>query len=337
MKEVIGLDIGTSRLVLARRQGDSYEFDSQLNAFVTIPHSKMTESALRKEGIPYATEAGEIIVTGNESARFADLLQMETRRPMTRGVLNPHEAEGPSRLRQLIQSLLVRDRDASRIYFTVPAPPLGAEETLTYHEATLKQLFGQLGYRSTAINEGLAVIYSELESTNYSGIGVSFGGGLVNVCLAYLSVPVLSFSIPKGGDYIDASAASITGELATRVRLAKEDGFYFNGAPKDKLQQVLGVYYDEMVREVCASLKEAFSNARNIPRLGRAIPIVLAGGSALPRGFRERFETALGGVEFPVKLSEVRLAASPLHASAKGALVAAMADGEEPLAATASA
>ena len=64
-----------------------------------------------------------------------------------------------------------------------------------------------MGYQVKSINEGLAVIYSELESTNYTGIGISCGGGLCNVCVAYLSVPVMSFSIPKAGDYIDNSAA----------------------------------------------------------------------------------------------------------------------------------
>ena len=55
----------------------------------------------------------------------------------------------------------------------------------------------ELGYDATSIPEGLAVVYGELESSNYTGIGVSCGGGLCNICLSYLSVPVFSFSIPK--------------------------------------------------------------------------------------------------------------------------------------------
>jgi hypothetical protein len=53
---------------------------------------------------------------------------------------------------------------------------------------------------------------------------------------------------------------------------------------------------------------------------------VLAGGSVLPPGFRERFEQALRTVDFPLRVSEVRLASDPLDATAKGALVAALAD-----------
>jgi hypothetical protein len=46
----------------------------------------------------------------------------------------------------------------------------------------------------------------------------------------------------------------------------------------------------------------------------------------MPEGFRDRFEKVLGEVELPFAAAEIRLASDPLHASAKGALVAALAD-----------
>ena len=54
---------------------------------------------------------------------------------------------------------------------------------------------------------------------NYTGIGISCGGGLCNVAMAYLSAPIVTFSVAKAGDYIDARAASVTGERANRIRL----------------------------------------------------------------------------------------------------------------------
>ena len=85
----------------------------------------------------------------------------------------------------------------------------------------MQQVLSDLGYEVNSINEGLATVYAEMEESNYSGIGISCGGGLCNVCLAYLSVPVLSFSMPKAGDFIDHSAASVTGERANRIRIAE--------------------------------------------------------------------------------------------------------------------
>ena len=43
----IGLDVGTSRMVSAHRQDKDVLCETQLNAFVTIPYSKMTEKVLK--------------------------------------------------------------------------------------------------------------------------------------------------------------------------------------------------------------------------------------------------------------------------------------------------
>jgi len=324
--EPVGLDVGTSRIVTARQTNHEITYATQLNAFVSIPYSRMTENVLLKEGVPHSVEGAEILVHGNESERFADLLDKDIRRTMTRGVLNPDEPDNVKLIRAITAYLTGNVEKGQKLCFTVPAAPLGAEDSLTYHEATLRQILSELGFEATSINEGLAVVYAEMESTNYTGIGISCGGGLSNVCLSYLTVPILSFSIPKAGDFIDASAASVTGERPNSIRILKEQSFHINGHFENKLQQVLGVYYDDMIQAVVAGLRKAVQGARNLPKLTRPIPLVLSGGSAIPKGFKDRFETILRASDFPVQLSEIRMAADPLTATAKGALVAALSD-----------
>jgi len=322
----IGLDVGTSRIVTARQVNNEIKCDAQLNAFVTIPYSKMTENVLRKEGVPHSSDGNEIVVHGNESERFAALLNKDVRRTMTRGILNPDEEDNVRLIREITASLTGRAEKGQKVYFTVPAAPLGAEENHTYHERTIHQILTELGFEAKSINEGLAVAYGELESTNYTGIGVSCGGGLCNVCLTYLSVPIVSFSIPKAGDFIDSSAASVTGERPNRIRILKEQSFFINGHFENKLQQVLGVYYDDMIQTLVATLRSSFQVVHNLPKLNRPIPLVLSGGTAMPQGFRDRFETVLRASDFPIELSEIRIASDPLNTTAKGALVAALSD-----------
>jgi hypothetical protein len=324
----VGLDIGTSRIVAARQTEGGETVESQLNAFVTIPWTKLTENSLKRESVPHVVADGQIIVYGNESARMADMLSREIRRPMTRGMLNAGEPESLVQIKEIISNVLGADvAKSTRICFSVPAPPLGGEDGLTYHEATIEQVLNQLGFENvTSVNEGVAVIYSELEDTNYTGFGVSCGGGLCNVALTYMSVPVMSFSLAKGGDFIDQSAASVTGEMINRVRIAKEEGFHFNGHFADKVQQALTVYYDDMIASIVQGLKDAFSGTRSVPKFGRPVPLVLSGGGVLPEGFRERFEKALNAASLPVSVSEVRLAKKPLESTARGALIAAMSE-----------
>lgn len=327
---LFGLDVGTSRIVMARRAGEGIETASQLNAFVRVPYAPMTEKSLQRENVPFDRRGAEIYVHGDEAPRFADLLNVEAARPMTLGLLNPAEPNGLSVVQKIVENL-AGEAKGGRVYYSVPAAPLQPtaavnEEGLTYHEATLKHMLTEMGYDTRPVNEGLAVIYSELEDTNYTGIGISCGGGLCNVALAYLSMPAMSFSIPKAGDFIDASAAAVTGDLATRVRVAKEEKFHFNGNFPDKLTQALTVYYDDMIQSLINGMKEAFSNTRRMPKLVKPVPVVLSGGTAIPSGFRERFERALKATEFPVAISEIRMAKDPMTATARGALVCAMAE-----------
>lgn len=322
----VGLDVGTSRVAVAQRSGDEYKFESQLNAFVSMPFSKLTASVLEKEGIPHSVSNSEIIVHGNESEKFAELMGMEVRRPMTRGTLDPKEPESLNLIRQIISPMAGAGREGQRLCFTVPAAPLGGEESLTFHESTLRQMLTEMGYQTRSINEGLAVIFGELDSSNYTGIGISCGGGLCNVAMAYLSVPVMSFSIPKAGDFIDSSAAALTGERANHIRMVKEESFHLNGAHSDKIHQVISVYYDDLIASLVGGLKEAFARTRNLPKIGRPVPLVLSGGTAMPAGFRDRFEKALRAADLPLPISEVRMAANPLYAAAKGALVAALSE-----------
>jgi len=321
----LGLDVGTSRLVVARRSEEEFQFESQLNAFVDIPFSKMTESVLKKEHVPHAVEGTRMLVYGNESQRFASMLNTEIRRPMTRGVINPGEPDSIKLIRELVNSLTGKNaQKGQKVCFSVPAAPLGSEESISYHEATVKQVLNDLGFQGTSINEGLATVYAEMEDSNYSGIGISCGGGLCNVCMAYLAVPLVSFSIAKAGDFIDHNAASATGERANRIRIMKEQSFYLNGASSDKVQHVLGVYYDDMIHGLVNALNEAVT--RNAPKFTQAVPMVLSGGTVMPKGFRDRFEKILQESGFPIELTEIRLARDPLTATARGALVSALSE-----------
>jgi hypothetical protein len=89
---------------------------------------------------------------------------------------------------------------------------------------------------------------------------------------------------------------------------------------------VLSVYYDDMIQSLVTALRNAFQGARNLPKLARPVPLILSGGTAMPKGFRDRFEAALRASDFPVELSEIRTAADPLTTTAKGALVAALSE-----------
>jgi hypothetical protein len=323
--QALGLDIGTSRIVVARSADKKYQYDSQLNAFLTIPYSKLAESLLQRENVFHEVQGQDIVVAGNDAQKFAEVFHVETRRPMANGVLNPHEPHSLAVLRRIIGKLLgPAATEGQKVYFSVPAATDEGDGGIAYHEASMRLILTELGYAPTSIQEGLAVVFGELGNSNFTGIGVSCGSGLCNACLAVLSVPVLSFAVPKAGDFIDNQAAAVTGDLATRLRVLKEQAFRLNGLTADRTANALTVYYREMINNLTGALRSHIAATQRLPKLDQAIPLVLSGGTVMPKGFLEHFTSALKTSEFPVRLSEVRLSADPLNSTARGALMAAL-------------
>ena len=323
--QALGLDIGTSRIVVARNLDKQYQYDSQLNAFLTIPYSKLAESLLQRENVFHEVRGPEIVVAGDDAQKFAEIFHVETRRPMANGVLNPHEPHSLSVLRRIIGKLLGRaGAEGQKVFFSMPAALGEADGGIAYHEASMKLILSELGYAPTAIQEGLAVVFGELGPSNFTGIGVSCGSGLCNACLAVLSVPVLTFAVPKAGDFIDNQAAAVTGDLATRLRVLKENAFRLNGLTSDRTANALTVYYQEVINNLTSALRAHISATQRLPKLDQAIPLVLSGGTVMPKGFLEHFTASLKAREFPVRLSEVRLSPDPLNSTARGALMAAL-------------
>ena len=321
----IGLDVGTSRIVVARSTDDQYTYDTQLNAFLTLPYSKLARSLLERENVFHDVKGSEIVVAGNDAQKFAEVFHAETRRPMLNGVLNPREPHGMVVLQAIIGKMLGKaSATGQKVYFSVPAPVPGEKDGRAYHEASIQQILKELGYEGTPIEEGLAVVFGELGGSNYTGIGISCGSGLCNVCLAVLSVPVISFSIHKAGDFIDSQAALVTGELATRMRVQKEQGFHLNGMTADRVQNALTVYYGEMIDTLVETLRNHIAATQRLPKLDQSIPLVLSGGTVMPKGFLEHFGKVLRDTGFPIRLSEVRLSADALNSTARGALMAAL-------------
>ncbi len=322
-----GLDLGTSRLVLARASGpERLQYLAQRNAFVALPYSRVTQLMLEREEILHAVDEDEILIYGNRSDEFANLVDGDTRRPMRTGLLNPNEPRSLQVIKLALTRLCQEAPSGGRICFSSPSPPPDFPERLIFHERTVQQILEGLGYRVKTLNEGLAIVYSELEADNFTGIGVSFGGGMCNVCVAYLGLPVLAFATTRAGDYIDQQSASVSGRTVASVRLHKEVGFALNGLSTNSVDQALSVYYGDVIETAMDRLEVGLRDTNRLPKLELPLTMAVAGGTAMVGRFRDELEASLRKRKLPVEIGEVRLAADPLHATARGALMAAALD-----------
>jgi hypothetical protein len=322
----LGLDIGTSRIVAADGPR-AQDAKTELNAFVAVPASDMAENVLKQRNMVYERNCKSIYVYGNDSDFFASFLNTQARRPMQYGLLNPQEEMGQHILQQIIKRMVPQSRKGEILCFSVPGKGQNANGNLVYHEAVLKSMFQSMGYTAKAINEGQAVVFSELQDENFTGIGISFGGGMCNVSISFMSMPMITFSVPKGGDYIDHNVATVLNETVTRVRLFKEEKLDLSRQPKDDLGRALHIYYEDMLQALIDRLRAELRTSGQLPKIDRPMPIVLAGGTSKPAGFLQKFDSLLkAGGDFPIEISDVRMAKDPLTTTAHGCYIAAMSE-----------
>ena len=323
----VGLDIGTSHIVMSQNKGQHIHNVNQLNAFFTIPHSKFTKKILLENDIDFFEKNQQFYILGYSAESFANMFNANTRRTMEKGLLSAREEESITVLQAIIDTLLTKpDKPREVLCFSMPGEPVGSENAVVYHESILKMYLSGLGYKPIPINEGLATVMAELANDNFTGIGISMGGGMCNICLSYLSVPVITFSVQKGGDYIDEMVGISVGEPATKIKVIKESSLNLARPPKDRLETALDIYYVDLISTLLDTLESVIKSNDKIPKIAKPIPIVLSGGTVLPRGFKELFEKGLKKIDLPFEISRISIADDPLNTTAKGAMVMALSE-----------
>ena len=325
IKGPIGLDIGTTSFVLAQKRGTDLKTRLELNAFYTIPSSQITMDTFYKNDMMFFEKDSLIYILGDKAEGIADIFNENPRRPIEGGLLNPTEKESENIIKAMLDKLLNgRQGSGEKICFSIPGEPLGQKEaSIVYHESIIKRHLRMLGYNPFSINEGMAVVLSELSSSDFTGMGISLGGGMCNVCFSYLTIPVITFSIQMGGDYIDRMTARSVGESSTRIKKIKEESLDLSIEPRSRIETGLHIYYDNLFTNLIKSMQKVMGSSDKIPRLSKSTPIVLSGGTAIPKGSLERFKKIFEDYSLPIPVSDIFLAQKPRLATAKGALMMA--------------
>jgi len=333
-KRAVGVDIGTGFISCAERVGEDVEFRKVRDAFFKLNPSKFLEGAathfgenmLKSSGAHYVKVDDIIYVLGDDAFKFASLFHQECLRPMSQGVLNPKQPVSNLMVGELVKAVAGRpNADNDVLYYCVPAEPIDADFDVEYHKQILNGVFEDLGYKTiNVMTEGLAIVYSELGDTQYTGIGMSFGAGMCNIVYSFMGMPVFAFSLSKGGDWIDSHAAQHTDETNNVVTSIKERAGFSLYDSTTGIQRAISIYYESLLTYVVEQFKELYERTpkKQLPNVTMEMPIVIAGGTSLVLGFVEKLRELIKD-DFPVPISEVRHAEQPLFAVSNGLYQAA--------------
>ena len=154
------------------------------------------------------------------------------------------------------------------------------------------------------------------------GIGLSFGGGMANACVAYKSIPCLSFSVARGGDWIDKNVANVLGIRRAKATMLKERGVDIRD-PKNREEEAIAIYYRNLISYLLENVKHRFESGQNMPTFSEPVDIACAGGTSMVGGFIEVFRDEFAKIDFPIPIGRIFRAEEALTSVARGCLVAA--------------
>jgi len=325
----VGVDCGTMNIVAARQTDKGIVTTRMRDAFLDLPPN--SKKMLRISGASFVEREDDVLILGDAALEIANIFGKEARRPLSGGLVSSSESESLEVLALLVKSVLGAPKTPNEVcYFSVPASPIDQPgKDVIYHKGVFERIIKECGYEPYAANEAMAIIYSECAAENFSGLSISFGSGMSNIALAVNTVEGLTFSVARGGDYLDAGAAKAIGATQARICAIKEAGFDLNN-PIGKEQEALSFYYKNLIEYVIDNIANQFKAIQGQFALPRPIPLIISGGTSKAGGFVEFFTQVFEKKrkKFPIQISEIRQAKDPLNAVAYGLLVQALQEGD---------
>jgi hypothetical protein len=327
-----GLDVGTSFIVLSSEIDNNIQYKDFRDAFYIIKPTTPVATKMIEKGLSgkifIKDNDGSFIILGKDAIEKAVERNDIAKRPMYRGVVSAKEKDAKRILAFILKEVVgTASESGEKLVFCVPAQPVDQEDEdfdVGYHEDIVKTILAECGYDARAINEAEALCYSELESDDYTGVAISCGAGMTNVCVMLNGEPTVVFSTTKSGDWIDRMSAVATGETDSVVQAEKEGGQFKIGEPNDNpVLSAVSVYYERLIDYTTKQLSFALAGHKSLPKFKNPLKIVVAGGTSQAQGYIELFTQKLTDNHFPLPVKEVVHATDPLHAVSKGCLIAA--------------
>ena len=326
-----GLDVGTSYIVLSSDSINGVVYKDFRDAFYVIRPSTPVATKMIEKGLAgkifVKDKDNSFILLGKDAIEKAIERNDNAKRPMYKGVVSAKEKDAKRILAFILKEVVGTPSEVSeKIVFCIPAQPVDQEDEdfdVGYHEDVIKTILLDCGQNARAINEAEALCYAELEKDEYTGIAISCGAGMTNVCVMLNGEPTVVFSTTKSGDWVDRMSSVATGEPDSVVQAEKEAGGFKIGEANDN--PILGAvssYYDRLIDYTTKQLSIALTNHKSLPKFKNALSIVIAGGTSQADGYIEKFTEKLTTNNFPLIVKEVRHAEDPLHAVSKGCLIA---------------
>jgi len=317
-----GLDIGTMNIISSRQRGDKVETKRIRDVFLDLDPEQIKMLKLSGD-TSYVTLEDRCYILGDDAAHIANIFGRKLRHPMEKGVIAAGELESMAMLKIMVEEVLGKAPEGGVCTVSSPGNPIDSDFDCLYHEAVIRDIVEDFGWEVETTSEATAMAFSECADSSFSGLCISAGHGMTNLSLVFKTVAALSFSISRGGYWIDEQAAKVTGKTPSQICAIKEKGIDLLN-PKGREAQAIAIYYKHLIRYTIKNFIQKFKELQGNIELPKEIPCILAGGTSLAPGFLGLVKEAIDKEKgFPFQISEVRHSLDPLNSISKGLLIMA--------------
>jgi hypothetical protein len=153
-----------------------------------------------------------------------------------------------------------------------------------------------------------------------------------NVAVMYQGMTAVSFSVARGGDWVDQNVSADTGVAVAKVQNIKESSnlldltkgkvfdIYEEESEDANVIHAIRSYYGALVTYLLTNLKAQFEGTANVPQFQDPVPLIFGGGTALVKGFLDVVNEQFDQENFPISVNEIKIIEDSHTAISRGCL-----------------
>ena len=332
----VALDIGTHEIRSLRGDGGSGLVARRSStAYCIAPDVATHRGLLEQLGASFAKCEDSLVVFGESAEEFSRLLRVPCDELFPDGSLHATDPLTRQIAATLVEATIGRaNRPGELCALTLPPDLKSGGDKSGVQREFFTRVVRLLDYVPLELTAPQALVLAALGNDAFTGIGICFGAGSSQAGLIYRGSVLSHCAVPYGGNWIDLRMARAQQRFVWDPQGRKEldtcgartwketiDVDLTHAATEAEHQ--LADMHRGMVEFLLREAALTIGNETVRTPLPGSLPIVISGGSARIRGFFDLFCDVLATVDFPVRVTDIRMAAPERYAIARGGLIRA--------------
>lgn len=328
----VALDLGTHAARSLRLSKNKTIRRQCRSVALLIPDGVLARTRLEQFQVPFVACDDRLAIPGDPAAEMAELFGAACQDLLPEGQVPYADPVTRQLIAMLIESLIpAASQEGVPCCFSQPGygqNDEGMEDQFDRRLEFVSRVIRLRGYEPVPINPALALILAEMETEQFTGVGISVGASGCDLVLSHRGAMLAAARVPRGGRALDELLAvqarrfcvDSFGQCVLDLEWSRRRREFAAPAQLSSDEsQVLEQALNDLVVEIVLGLDRLLSTSRW--ESGEPLTIVLGGGLAQSRAFESRLRKQIRRAHPGLYPSHIRLAGNAESAVTRGCLI----------------